>query len=579
LYKTGDIGYFREDGTIECLGRLDHQVKIRGNRIELGEIETRLLNHGEIKEAVVIDRDVAGVKSLCAYFTSHKELPVSELREYLAEGLPQYFIPSSFTRLQRIPVTVNGKLDRKALPAPQYKTGDTYVQPRGDVENKLTRIIADILAIERDTLSSEAGFFDLGGHSLTATALSSRIHKELNVKVPLAEIFRTPTVGGIAAYIKKTAVNIYASIDSAEKREYYALSSAQNRIYFMYRVEPLSLNYNMSMAMKIEGLLEKEQLEEIFKKLILRHESLRTNVIIVDGNPVQEIRENADFRVEYYDAPEDGDVETMVRNFMRPFDLKRAPLLRTGLIKTGDYSYIWMTDLHHIISDGVTMAILVQDFADLHAGKTLSPLRFQYKDFSQWQNRLFRSETIQTQEEYWLSRFKDGAPVLDLPTDFPRSQIRNYNGASLHLELDEDLSRNVRRLMKETDTTFYILLLAVYTVLLSKYTGTEDIVVGSPVTGRTHPDLGKIMGLFVNMMAMRNRPQKEKTFSEFLNEVKENAYNAYENQDYQFPQLVTKLGVKRTQGRNPLFDVVFQVDNIEIGNADMGNLKISPFEY
>ena len=578
MYKTGDLGRMLPDGNIEFLGRKDHQVKIRGYRVELGEIENQLQGHEFITDAVVADwADAGGNKYLCAYIVSEQELTIQELKDYLSRKLPDYMIPSYFMNLDKLPFTSNGKIDRKSLPEPHVNmgTGTEYETPSTDIEKKLVKIWEEVLEAEKVGVNDS--FFDLGGHSLIATTLVSNIHKELNFEIPLREIFNTPTVKEIAQYIENAQSSIYSPIEPVESRGYYALSYAQRRLYLLSQKSGASVSYNTPDAIEIQGVVDKEKFSETFSKLIERHEALRTYFEIADGEPVQRILDRVEFSVEYSEAEED-DIPGIINKFVRPFDLEKAPLLRVKLISIGNDRHILAYDMHHIISDGVSMKILVEEFARIYNGNDLDPLKIQYKDFSEWQNKRMSSEKIKSQETYWMKVFEGEIPLLDLPTDFPRPEEQSFEGDSITLTADRELTEKINAVALETGSTLYMVLLCAYNILISKYTGQEDIIVGSPTSGRTHADIEKVIGMFVNTLALRNRPEGRKTINQFIKEVKENSLKAFENQEYQFEELVERLGIKRDISRNPLFDVMFVLQNVSNGNeVNISDFKIKPY--
>ena len=579
MYRTGDLARWLPDGNIEFLGRIDHQVKIRGFRIELGEIETQLLKHKNIKETVVIAREgVNGDKYLCAYIVSDREITVAELKGYLSKELPDYMVPSYFMQLDKLPLTPNGKIDRRAFPEPDgsISTGVEYIEPLTDTEIRLAKIWREILGVER--IGVNDGFFELGGHSLKATILVSRIHKEFDVEAPLKEVFMRQTIKELAEYIKEAYKNIYSGIEAVEEKKYYSVSSAQKRMYILNQMERSSSIYNIPGVVVIEGKLDREKLEESFRQLVGRHEAFRTYFDTVEGEPVQKVLREAGFKIEYKECNE-CESEVAVKEFIRPFDLGKAPLIRVGLIKIGERRHILVVDMHHIISDGTSMGIIIKEFTSLYNGESLPELRIQYKDFSEWQNKLFRSEKINKQEEYWLKVFEGEIPVLDMPTDYPRPSIQNFEGDRINFEIGEELTARLKNLSSKIGATLYMTLLGGYNILLSKYSGEEDIVVGTPIAGRPHADLHGIIGMFVNTIAMRNYPEGSKTVEEFLKEVKENSLRAYENQDYQFEELVEKLEIKRDLSRNPLFDVMFVLQNEDLGDLEIEGLKLKPYEY
>ncbi|MCP5049569.1 MAG: amino acid adenylation domain-containing protein, partial [bacterium] len=563
VYRTGDLVRWLADGNIEFLGRIDHQVKIRGYRIELGAIENRLLKYPGIKDVVVSTvGSESGDKYLCAYvvpahlLTERGQLAI---KEYLSDFLPGYMIPAYWVEMDGIPLTPNGKVDRKALPAPQLKAGAAHIAPDSPVAIRLARLWSEVLGIGQSIIGIDSNFFALGGHSLKATIIVSKIHKTLNVKVPLMEVFRTPTIRGLAQYIHAAARERYAAIEPAEKREYYVLSSAQKRMYILNRMDLESIVYNIPYFFPLEQAPPVEILEESFIQLINRHESLRTSFHMIHNQPVQKVHDQVEFEMEYFDGgmPQ--------RDFIRPFDLSHAPLLRVGLEKTGEGKYILMVDMPHIISDGISMELLRKDFAALVEGKILSPLRIQYKDFSRWQISQTETGDIQNQESYWLKEFEHEIPVLNLPTDFLRPAIQSFEGAGIDFQLSEKDSQTLKTAALENGCTLFMVLLALTTILLSKLSGQEDVVIGTPIAGRRHADLEKIIGMFVNTLAFRNYPDGTKSVKEFIEEVKKRALDAFGNQEYPFEELVGTLDIKRDAGRNPLFDVMLMLNNINTG--------------
>ncbi|MCP5048407.1 MAG: amino acid adenylation domain-containing protein, partial [bacterium] len=400
MYKTGDLAIRLANGNLEFRGRVDHQVKIRGYRVETGEIEARILDYQKAINAGSTDRDssenlngavVIDIKDenseivLCAYVVSEQGFDPSALREYLGKELPDYMIPTYYNKIDRIPLTPSGKVDRKALPEPNLNFEGDYVAPRDEWEEQLVEVWADVLALEKDEVSIDASFFELGGHSLRATFLAAAINRKFDVKVPLVEIFEKPTIRGLAEYIKDEAVeDIFESIQPIEKKDYYPLSSSQLRIYILRQIDSDSIVYNMPQFIPFNRALSVQKLEETFLKLIDRHESLRTSFHMLDNQPVQKVYDHVDFEIEF-ESP-GNEINSSLNTLVRPFDLSRAPLLRVGLIKRDGDSHMLMVDMHHIISDGISMSVLRMDFVELYGGGVLPPLPLQYKDFSQWQS-------------------------------------------------------------------------------------------------------------------------------------------------------------------------------------------------
>ncbi|MCU0288184.1 MAG: amino acid adenylation domain-containing protein, partial [Acidobacteria bacterium] len=581
LYKTGDTGYFRPDGHIECLGRIDSQVKIRGFRIELGEIENELLGYPGVKEAVVEVKEPGGEKTICAYIVPGvlnpgigTGLAVEELRGYLAAKLPAYMIPAYFIYLEKLPLTRNGKIDRAALPGPGDGTscarGTGYTAPRDEIEAKLVQLWAEILGKDplhasqlQKGIGIDDNFFQLGGHSLKATVMVSKIHKEMEIMVPLSEIFKTPTIRELSNYIKGKTKEKYESIREAEKKEYYELTSMQKRLYILQQMEPTGTAYNMPEFIPL-GENGSQKITSVLKKLIHRHESLRTSFHIIGEQPVQVIHGAIAFEIQYLAAGKKEETGPVIRNFIRPFDLSRAPLMRAASVRIGEKENYLFIDIHHIISDGISEELLKRDFIALYQGEELLPLPIQYKDFAEWQNCRKEKERIQNQEIYWVKDLGGDLPVLNLPLDFPRPLVQDFAGNSIEFAISSDESSELKSFVLREKVTLFIVLLSSFNVLLSKLTGQEDIIIGTPVAGRRHADLENIAGMFVNTLALRNYPMGEKTFRQFIAEVRQRTLGAFENQECRFENLLEKIPVNRDTGRNPLFDVMFVMQNFNI---------------
>ncbi|MEC0538176.1 amino acid adenylation domain-containing protein [Bacillus inaquosorum] len=565
MYRTGDLARRLGDGNIEYIGRADNQVKIRGYRIEPQEIEVTLMNHPDIKEAAILIRqDQNGEHELCAYYCSVQKLNAIDLRSYMASELPEYMIPAKWIWVDSIPLTPNGKVDQAALPAPDASiSGNPYAAPRNLIEAKLSQIFEDVL--KNGHIGIQDNFFDHGGHSLKATVLMSRIAKEFHVQVPLQDIFAHPTVEGLALIIQDAEENPYAAIEPAEERETYPVSSAQKRIYVLQQLDE-GVAYNMPAVLELEGALDVAKLSAVCKELISRHEPLRTSFVSgADGEPVQRIHTEVPFTLS---------IETAIEGFIRPFDLSQAPLFRAGLIKVTNEKHVLLVDMHHIISDGVSVQLLIREFTDLYANRQLKPLRIQYKDYAVWQQQFKKGDSYQKQETYWLQQFSGDLPALELPTDKRRPAERHFTGGKVTFQLDKEITARIKRLANKNRSTLYMTLLALYSAFLSRLSGQDDIVIGSPIAGRPHADLEAVLGMFVNTLALRTRPAGNKTFEEFLKEVRQTALEAYEHQDYPFEELVDKLGVQREMSRNPLFDTTLVLQNMEQQKLKMKDVQL-----
>jgi len=490
-----------------------------------------------------------------------------------------------------IPLNPNGKLDRRALPAleaqARSQAGEAYAAPATEIEERLVALWAEVLDINKDKIGMAANFFELGGHSLKATILGAKIHKAFDVKIPLVEIFRFPTVRESAQYIESRMVSTkdkYASVEPVEKKEYYVLSSAQRRLYILQQMVPSITVYNMPQVQPLNTAVDKEMLIEIFKSLIRRHESLRTSFIAVNEQPVQKIHDEVEFEIEYYDLAAKNakkhEEEKLhhssftIHHFIRPFDLSRAPLLRVQLIKIGEEKYTLLVDIHHIISDGFSQVILVKEFMSMYEGMpsgALPSLRIHYKDFAEWQNSAAQNEVLKKQEQYWLDRLAGTLPVLNLPYDYPRPEVQSFEGRQKSFYIGPGETAAIKAMAAGEDATIYMVLLTLFYLMLSRLGGQEDIIVGTAVAGRSHADLQQIIGMFVNTLATRNYPSGEKSVAVFLREVKTSTLESFENQEYQFEDLVEKVEAVRNVGRNPLFDVVFTLQNLsEVNEAKTG---------
>ncbi|GMX65464.1 hypothetical protein Elgi_47340 [Paenibacillus elgii] len=591
MYRTGDLARWLPDGSIEYLGRIDHQVKIRGYRIELGEIEAQLLKVAAVQEAIVLARtDETGQTYLCAYFTADGEQAAGALRSELARELPGYMVPSFFVQLEEMPLTPNGKIDRQALPAPEgiVPTGAEYAAPRTPVEAKLAELWQEVLGTPN--VGIRDNFFELGGHSLRAMRLAAHIQKELHVNVPLQDVFATPTIEQLAAVIEGLRQQTFTAISVAPVQSHYPVVSAQKRLYVLQQFEGGETSYNMPGVMLLEGALDRVRFEETFRGLIRRHETLRTGFELVDGEPFQRVYPESEvaFAVDYAESS-GGETDTLdsIRRFVRPFDLRQPPLLRVGLIRLDQDKpgvnqeperHLLLFDMHHIVSDGVSMGILINEFGRLYGGETLPTLRIQYKDYAAWQQAELSGQRMSRLEAYWLNVFQGELPVLDMPTDYARPAVQRFEGGLVPFALGSQRSDALRKLASATGTTLYMVLLAAYTALLYKYTGQEDIVVGTPVAGRTHADVDGLIGMFVGTLALRSYPAGEKTFLDYLQEVKGMTLQAFEHQDYPFEALVEKVGVTRDLSRHALFDTMFDMQHEVAEQRTVHGLELKPYE-
>lgn len=565
LYRTGDLARWLPDGNIEYLGRLDEQIKIRGFRVELTEIETVINGLEYVSEsAVTVREDSKGDKRIYAYIVSNGMEDSYQLKEELRTKLPDYMIPSYITYLEQLPTTKNGKLDRKALEVVEVYSVKEYMEPITETEKKVAHTFSNVLNINK--VSRLDDFFELGGHSLRAIRVINELEQLMNVRITLKDVFQHSTVKLLADFMDGIQVDNYQAIPTSEEKEQYIMSSAQKRMYMIHQINTKSLSYNMPYIMKVTtGKIDAQKLKLALQRLIQRHEILRTVFIMKKGQLCQETK--TEEIVEFTEVTCNTDLKDSIQNFVRPFVLEQLPLIRMQVVTIQLEQYI-MLDMHHIISDGMSAGILFDELFALYEGKELAPLRVQYKDYSEWMN----GRDLAMQRNYWKDIFSDEIPVLDFPLDYQRPQIQTFSGKETRLKLGKEVREKIVELCKNTNTTEYMVLLACFTLLLSKYSRQEDIVVGSPIAGRTHKDTENMLGMFVNTIALRTKPEKEKRFLDYLKELKEIVLAANENQEYPFEELVEELNIQRDISRNPLFDVMFVYQNNE-------ELKLSTEEF
>ncbi|MFP2929773.1 amino acid adenylation domain-containing protein, partial [Pyxidicoccus sp. 3LG] len=577
MYRTGDRVRWRADGTLEYLGRIDTQVKLRGFRIELGEVESALLRHPSVREAVVTVReDAPGDRRLVAYVVAEEgdALEVSSLRESLVQRLPEHMVPAAIAVLAALPLTPNGKVDRKALPAPDgalTRGTREYVAPRTALEEQLAALWAELLHMERVGVDDD--FFELGGHSLLATQLVARLRATLGVEVPLRVLFDAPTLGALALHVDGAARSLaLPALRPVPREGPLPLSFAQQRLWLLDRLQPGSVAYNVWTVLRMEGRLDVAALERSFTELVRRHESLRTLFPDEGGLAVQVIAPPGDFRVGMTDLSGREDRELEARRLAReeasrPFDLARGPLLRVTLLRLAEAQHQLLLTMHHIICDGWSWGVLVRELEALYlafsSGRlpALPALPVQYADYCVWQRSWLRDEALESQLTYWRAHL-DGAPhALELPTDFPRPPVSSSRGATFQFQLPLALSLELQALCRREGVTLFMALLGAFQAVLSRHSGQEDIVVGTPIAGRRFAELEGLMGFFVNTLALRTRLEGDPSFRELLGRARETTLGAHAHQDIPFEKLVEELRPRRDLGRTPLFQAMLVLQN------------------
>ncbi|MBV9927471.1 MAG: amino acid adenylation domain-containing protein [Acidobacteria bacterium] len=599
LYRTGDRVRWLPAGQLEYLGRTDNQVKVRGFRIELGEVEAALAAYPSVRDAVVVAREeAAGERRLVAYFTTEGAEPPAavELRRHLRATLPEHMIPSDFVALEALPLTVSGKIDRRALPAPERgraTPGEGFVAPRSPLEEVLASVWAELLGYGEVGVNDN--FFDLGGHSLLATQLISRVREAFRVDVPLRDIFETPTVAGlaekVAAALQLTEAPELPPITPVPRDGHLPLSFAQERLWLLHQLHPESVAYHVLRPMRIKGALDVPLLERTATEVIRRHEIYRTTVGVRDGVPVQVIHPSRPVRLRVIDVRDlpPAERERRVARLIeeegrRPFDLATGPLWRLSLLQLDEADHLLMLTEHHMVHDGWTEGRLVTDFLELYAAlaaglpSPLPELTIQYADFAHWQRRTLQGEVFENLLGYWRRQLA-GVPVLELPTDRPRPAVQSFRGNTLTYRFPAELMRALNVMSRREGVTLYMTLMAAFNLLLHRYSGQDDIAVGAPIANRNRLETELLTGFFVNTLVMRTDLAGDPTFRELLGRVRETALGAYAHQDMPFERLVEELQPDRSLNRQPLFQVMFVLQNapmrpLELPGLDIETLRV-----
>ncbi|HEW97759.1 MAG: hypothetical protein DRR16_17350, partial [Candidatus Parabeggiatoa sp. nov. 3] len=597
LYKTGDLARYLPDGNIEYLGRIDNQVKMRGFRIELGEIEAILVQHPAVQEnAVIVHELESGDKRLVACLVPNQGQTIdnTELRSFLKDRLPDYMIPKAFVTLEALPLTPNGKIDRRALSQLSVSheiSEEQFVAPRTPEEELLAGIFAEVLGIERVGLFDN--FFELGGHSLLATQVISRIRDTFSCELPLRELFESATVSNLANQIEANRFDKPSAppIQMIDRTGNMPLSFAQQRLWFLNQLSGESAAYNIPAALHIEGPLQQNALVQSLAALVERHESLRTVFPTKNGTPVVQLSEGS-FKlsvISLLDLPQ-SEIEVEVQKLInedaqRPFDLEKGPLFRTTLLHTvRNESYVLLVNMHHIISDGWSLSVLIREFSTFYEAflqnqpSPLPPLPIQYVDFAHWQRQWLSGEVLEKQVNYWKQQLAGIPALLELPTDHPRPPIQGFQGASLPISLSLELTTQLKQISQKTGTTLFMTLWSAFATLLSRYTGQSDIVIGSPIANRTMSVTESLIGFFVNTLVLRLDLTDNPPFEDILLKARRVALEAYSHQDIPFEQLVEALQPERNLSHSPLFQVMFVLQNAPIADLELAGLSLTLLE-
>ncbi|HGM4277463.1 TPA: pyoverdine non-ribosomal peptide synthetase PvdD [Pseudomonas aeruginosa] len=565
LYRTGDLARFQADGNIEYIGRIDHQVKVRGFRIELGEIEAALAGLAGVRDAVVLAHDGVGGTQLVGYVVADSAEDAERLRESLRESLkrhlPDYMVPAHLMLLERMPLTVNGKLDRQALPQPDASLSQqAYRAPGSELEQRIAAIWAEILGVERVGLDDN--FFELGGHSLLATRVISRVRQEQQLDASLKALFERPVLEAFAQGLERTT-DAVSTIPLADRQQPLALSFAQERQWFLWQLEPESAAYHIPSALRLRGRLDVDALQRSFDSLVARHETLRTRFRLEGGRSYQQVQPAVSVSIEREQFGEEGLIERIQAIVVQPFDLERGPLLRVNLLQLAEDDHVLVLVQHHIVSDGWSMQVMVEELVQLYAAYSqgldvvLPALPIQYADYALWQRSWMEAGEKERQLAYWTGLLGGEQPVLELPFDRPRPARQSHRGAQLGFELPRELVEAVRALAQREGASSFMLLLASFQALLYRYSGQADIRVGVPIANRNRVETERLIGFFVNTQVLKADLDGRMGFDELLAQARQRALEAQAHQDLPFEQLVEALQPERNASHNPLFQVLF----------------------
>jgi amino acid adenylation domain-containing protein len=593
LYKTGDLARYLPDGNIEFLGRIDHQVKIRGFRIELGEIEALLSQHPDVQEAVVVAKDNPGNQHLVAYIVSlsgNKQSLFARLREFLKQKLPIYMLPAVFVLLEALPLTANGKIDRRALPVTTNSIDiSTFVPPRTPVEEVIANIWTEIL--NQQQVSIHDNFFELGGHSLLGTQVISRLCEAFQVELPLRSLFESPTVASMAEYINAFSIKglEIPPLLPASRDKNIPLSFAQQRLWFLDQLEPGNPAYNIPVAVRLVGSLDVEALKQSLEEIMKRHEALRTSFVSVDGQPITAIAPSVALCFPIIDLSKFSppERETQARQLaqqeaLQPFNLTQSPLIRVSLLRLDAEEHIILLTMHHIISDAWSMGVLVKEVTEIYSAfhqekpSPLEALNIQYADFAIWQRQWLQKEVLQTQLNYWKQQLNDRFTPVALATP-KRSNIPSQEGASQSFAFSQGLSTAIARMSRQEGVTLFMTLLAAFQTLLYCFTGTADIRVGSPIANRHRLEVEPLIGLFVNTLILRIDLSGNPSFRELLVRSRQVTLEAHAHQDLPFEKLVEELQPERKLHHNSLYQAWFVLQNTPIA-LELPGLVLTPFE-
>ncbi|WP_346730392.1 amino acid adenylation domain-containing protein [Caballeronia sp. dw_276] len=598
LFRTGDIGRRLADGRVDVMGRADLDVKVRGQRIDLRHVESVLAAHEHVRQCVVSGRaDATSEVQLVGYYVLYEPVSVQAIRAWLVQRLPGYMVPGYLMALERLPQLPNGKLDRQALPAPgEEASAEEHEAPAGATQQSLAQIWAQVLKLPLERIGRWDSFFELGGHSLLATQLASQIRAVHGVELELRTLFETPVLDALAQNIedlqREGAHTTLPAIEPVARHGApLALSFAQQRLWFLDQLEPGSALYNIPAAIRLVGRLDIAALEKTLNEVVRRHEALRTHFVEVDGTPVQVVVAELlpalqRVSIEAPDAPaRDKEVGRLLRQeALRAFDLSTGPLIRAGLLHVGEDEHVVYLTVHHIVSDGWSTGVLVQEVAALYGAfvrgepSPLTPLGVQYADFAHWQRTWLAGDTLDRQLQYWTQQLSGAPSLLTLPLDHSRPAVRGQHGSTVAFTVDEHTTTGLNALARREQGTLFMVLTAAFNVLLARYANQDDICIGTPIANRRHAGLENLIGFFANTLVLRTQVDTRQPFLQLLQQVKETTLSAYAHQDVPFEQLVEVLQPSRSMGHSPLFQVMLALQNAPLDELSLPGLSLRPLQ-
>jgi amino acid adenylation domain-containing protein/thioester reductase-like protein len=572
IYNTNDLVYWNDEGELIHLGRLDFQIKLNGYRIDLEEIEQSILKYEEISNCVVIQvNGEKNKKQLYAYIISNKKIEEKELISYLFEILPTYMVPSKIIQIDRMPYTPNGKIDRKSLPIPEIKEKTNKRLPRNEDDKKILELVKKMLHTEE--IDIEDYIFENGGDSLFAMSLAIQLSDMFNVELSIKDIYKNFTIEKLSNYIRKLPQNQKnIKITENKEKEFYNLSSAQKRIYYASAVDENSTLYNISGGIILENIPDIEKLEKSINILMERHSILRTKYEIINNEIMQKIEKFEPYKLKVRKFNTDKFKE-IFKDFVKPFKLISSRLIRFELAELKDGRAFFMIDIHHSICDGTSLNILMNELCKIYNGEELEKGKIEYKDFAEWENKKIKLNKFRKSEDYWMKQFEEELPTLNLPTTFKRQSKNTFIGTSEKMSIDSNIVNKINEMAIELNCTPYMICLATYYILLLKYTDQRDIIVGTPITGRYLPELENVIGMFVNTLALRSKIKTEKTFRQYLDDIKTMCLNAYDNQEYPLEFINEKLNLQKEDGKRILFDTMFIFQNNEYSEFQLDGIK------